>query len=233
MEWVLVILIPLSLVGFIFLVAYGPMAVHWFINSRLRRRRLARWARAHGFEFDPREDHKIKARYADLDCIGEEGQGYAYNLLTGRCGQREFTGFDYHAEPPQTFKYFGFHYSVVVVASDVPLRPLYLWREGAFDKATDLVGLRGIEFESAEFNRRYSVWAKDPKWAYDVIHPRTMEFLLSLSVPGFCIELTGRYAVASGSVRFRPETFLRAAEVLGGMLDRLPPYVVDDQAARA
>ena len=35
-----------------------------------------------------------------------------------------------------------------------------------------------IEFESIEFNRRFFVSSPNRRWAYDVIHPRTMEFLL-------------------------------------------------------
>jgi len=33
-----------------------------------------------------------RSQHADLDCIGEEGRGYAYNLLTGRCGRRKPPG---------------------------------------------------------------------------------------------------------------------------------------------
>jgi hypothetical protein len=45
-----------------------------------------------------------------------------------------------------------------------------------------------IRFESEEFNDRFPVRTADPKFASDVIHPRTMEFLLAAQPPSFRIE---------------------------------------------
>ena len=45
-----------------------------------------------------------------------------------------------------------------------------------------------VRFESEEFNDRYPVRTADPKFASDVIHPRTMEFLLAAQPPSFRIE---------------------------------------------
>jgi hypothetical protein len=49
-------------------------------------------------------------------------------------------------------------------------------------------GGKKIRFESEEFNDRFTVRTNDPKFASDVIHPRTMEFLMALEPPGFRIE---------------------------------------------
>jgi hypothetical protein len=45
-----------------------------------------------------------------------------------------------------------------------------------------------VRFESEEFNDRFPVRTADPKFASDLIHPRTMEFLLAVRPPGFRIE---------------------------------------------
>ncbi len=45
-----------------------------------------------------------------------------------------------------------------------------------------------VRFESEEFNDRFKVRCGDSRLAYDVIHPRTMEFLLAVRPPGFRIE---------------------------------------------
>jgi hypothetical protein len=37
----------------------------------------------------------------------------------------------------------------------------------------------GISFESAAFNEMFAVTAQDDKYAYDVIHPRQMEYLMA------------------------------------------------------
>jgi hypothetical protein len=49
-------------------------------------------------------------------------------------------------------------------------------------------GGKKVRFESEEFNDRFTVRTDDAKFASDVIHPRTMEFLLSVQPPGFRIE---------------------------------------------
>lgn len=45
-----------------------------------------------------------------------------------------------------------------------------------------------VRFESAEFNDRFAVRTTVPKLAYDIIHPRTMEFLMAVNPPSFRIE---------------------------------------------
>jgi hypothetical protein len=45
-----------------------------------------------------------------------------------------------------------------------------------------------VRFKSEQFNDRFTVRTADPKFASDVIHPRTMEFLMAVQPPGFRIE---------------------------------------------
>ena len=49
-------------------------------------------------------------------------------------------------------------------------------------------GGKKIRFESEEFNDRFTVRTNDPKFASNVIHPRTMEFLTAVEPPGFRVE---------------------------------------------
>ena len=49
-------------------------------------------------------------------------------------------------------------------------------------------GGKKVRFESEDFNERFTVRTEDPKFASDVIHPRTMEFLIAVQPPGFRIE---------------------------------------------
>lgn len=42
--------------------------------------------------------------------------------------------------------------------------------------------------KSEEFNDRFTVRTQNPNFASDVIHPRTMEYLMAVHPPGFRIE---------------------------------------------
>ena len=57
-------------------------------------------------------------------------------------------------------------------------------------------GGKKVRFESEEFNDRFTVRTDNPKFASDVIHPRTMEFLMVAQPPGFRIAGDGmRFSV--------------------------------------
>jgi hypothetical protein len=50
--------------------------------------------------------------------------------------------------------------------------------ENFFDKIAGAVGFDDIDFESERFSRKFFVKSSDKKFAYSVIHPRMMEWLL-------------------------------------------------------
>jgi hypothetical protein len=84
-----------------------------------------------------------------------------------------------------------------------------------------------INFESAEFSRRFYVKAPNKRWAYDVIHQRTMEFLLTC--PQFSLQFSRNAILAYRSSTFTPSEFISAAQVIDGILTQLPEYVVKQQ----
>jgi hypothetical protein len=55
---------------------------------------------------------------------------------------------------------------------------LVIRSETFFDKIGDAIGFDDIDFESAEFSRKFMVKSTDKRFAYAVVHPRMMEFLL-------------------------------------------------------
>ena len=52
------------------------------------------------------------------------------------------------------------------------------------DKIAGALGFHDINFESSEFSRKFHIKCADKKFAYDVIHPRMMEFLLAAAQRG-------------------------------------------------
>ncbi|MBM4193701.1 MAG: hypothetical protein FJ202_04885 [Gemmatimonadetes bacterium] len=60
--------------------------------------------------------------------------------------------------------------------------------EHLLDKLGDAMGFDDIDFESAEFSRRFMVKSADKRFAYAVIHPRMMEYLMSQDKYGFHID---------------------------------------------
>jgi len=202
-----------------------------FYFAAKRRKALMQWAAAKGLSFSRNKDSAMERRFAAFQCLRQGSHRYAYNIMEGKWSGRPITAFDYHYQTEsrdskgkhQTHHH---HFSAVVLHSLVPLKPLFIRPESFFDKITEFFGLEDIDFESAEFSRKFFVKAEDRKWAYDVIHTRTMQFLLDK--PQFTIQFDPEQVIAYRSSKFKPAQFEEATEVVRGVLDLLPDYLVKE-----
>jgi len=138
------------------------------------------------------------------------------------------TPFDYHyvaGSDAQTHLFSG-----VIVQSCLPLQPLFIRPKGLWDQILEFVDFDGIDFESAESSRKCDVRAPDKRWAYDVLQPRNMEFLLSR--PSSCIQFEEEYVKVWDRKRLDPWDVEQALEVGVGILERLPECVVRQQGGK-
>ncbi|MFC0626476.1 hypothetical protein [Kribbella deserti] len=84
---------------------------------------------------------------------------------------------------------------------------------------------RGISFESEAFNDQFAVKAQHTKFAYDVIHPRQMEYLMANPPDPF--RITGDWVWFAPSAHSHP-VIARNSEFLRGFLARVPRFVWRD-----
>lgn len=209
------------------LLVVGAIAYGQYQAAQKRRQALQQWAASEGLTFDPGRDFTLDEQFP-FPCLKQGSRRYGYNLTAGNWRGYPYLGFDYHYE---TYSY-GKHgrrthhhyFSAVILKCPIPFRPLFIRPENLLDKLTEFIGFDDIDFESLEFSREFYVKSPDKRWAYDVLHPRTMEFLLSS--PRFTLQFDGEYAIAYRSYRFAVEEFAQAAEVLRGIFERLPRYLV-------
>jgi hypothetical protein len=217
-----VLVIMLAVLGVVAVVAWN------IYDSRQRRQLLQTWARAKRLTFAPGRDGRIDNEYPGFKCLRQGHSRYACNVVSGRLGDLEVKAFDYHYTTGHGKNRRHHRISALVARSPLQLKPLYLRRENVLDKVTEFFGLDDIDFESAEFSRKFYVKAEDKRWAYDVLHQRTMDYLLQ--APEFAVEFAWGHVIAWRSHRFAPADFEAAAELIQGILDRLPDYVKDQQA---
>ena len=119
---------------------------------------------------------------------------------------------------------------ITLLDTGLPVKPLFIRPESFLDKITEFVGYDDIDFESGEFSRKFYVKADDKRWAFDVIHQATMEFMLQM--PSFHIELGNRHAIAYRKSRFDMNEFQVALGVLEGILNRFPEYLLRELKGR-
>ncbi|MEZ6073991.1 MAG: hypothetical protein R3C10_27860 [Pirellulales bacterium] len=98
--------------------------------------------------------------------------------------------------------------------------------EGMFDQLKGLLGFDDINFESEEFSRRFFVKSSNKRFAYDVIDPRMMEFLLASNPPTIDIEQS-RICLCDGGKQWTPEQFKSQLSWARDFFDHWPDHVVN------
>jgi hypothetical protein len=193
-----------------------------------RRKLLGQWANSKSLHFNTSKAYDMDSRHSEFKCLHRGRSRYAFNIITGKLNDRDITAFDYRYITGSGKNRQTHQFSAIIVAAPLPLKPLLIRREGFFDKVTEFFGADDIDFESAEFSRKFFVKSPDKKWAYDVIHQRMMEYLLA--GPKFAIQFDRTSIIAwRNHRRFSPDDFQSAFDLIEGILDRLPEYLVRQQ----
>jgi hypothetical protein len=218
--WVIVVIAIVVAGGIIF----GVYA------SAKRRKELGEWAMSKGLMFDPDKDSSFDSRYPNFNCLQRGDSRYACNIMTGGLADRVFLGCDYHYATGSGKSRHHHNFSLVIVKSPVRLEPLFIRPENFLDKLAEFAGFNDIDFESAEFNKKFYVKAPNKKWAYDIISPRMMEFLIES--PVFSIQFDLLSVIIYRDTTFPTADFEAAVNFINGVFERIPDYVIQNNKLR-
>jgi hypothetical protein len=216
-------------VGFLALIVIGAIYAHR--QAARRRNELTALAVRLGWTFRSENDRTLAEQLGAPRCLQQGSNRYAYNVLEGRYHERTIRAFDYHYETYSTDskgnRQTNHHrFSVAVLETGLPLKPLLIRPEGFFDRIGEFFGMDDIDFESNQFSREFHVTSPDRRWAFDVIHQATMEFLLE--APRFTVELHGPRVLVYRGGHFQPAEFETAIRLANGIIDRLPNYLLTE-----
>jgi len=210
----------------VFLLVAVLIAVGLWFGAK-RKKELAAWSTNAGLTFSPRSDRTFDDRYPEFGCLRRGHSRNAYNIASGSWHGRPLEAFDYRYVTGHGKNRATHTFSAIILGSGLSLKPLHIRSENAFDKLTEFFGVDDIDFESAQFSREFHVKSPDKKWVYDVLHQRTMEFLLNN--PRFSIEFDSEHVICWRNRRFDLQTRESAIGVVEGILDRLPEYLVRER----
>ncbi len=226
--------------------AFAAIAGYSFWANGKRSKALAAYAASNRWTFVA-EDDSLTARWHGTP-FGEGDRRRARNVLSGTSRGRGFVGFEYQYDTETrtgTGAMLGsnlstnrqrttHHFFVTAVALPTWLPSLQVTPENLLTRAASAVGIgQGIQLESEDFNRRFRVTARDPKFASDVLTPRTMQGLLGATgggsgepAPAWRIE--GTDVVSWGSGHLEPVALLARLAMLNGVVDGIPDFVWHD-----
>lgn len=203
MQPIVIVIAGVALAALIAVGAYVSM-----LRARERRDGLARLAERFGWEFDPSSDYSHDDRFPDLSAFQQGHSRRAFNTLRGALGVEaaawpvQMGDFEYKVTQSngKTTTTTTYSFSYAIVQTPYRLAPnLTVRREGLFDKLAAVLGFDDIDFESEEFSRRFQVKSSDKRFAYDMLHPRMMDYLLSQPPPSIELAL-GNCCLSTGKL---------------------------------
>ena len=239
MNPLVVTLLVVGAAGLIFLLVRAAQR-----HAERERQRLAglnAWASANGFQFSPGDPWNLDGRYNGVADVGKGHGRYAFEVLA-RTNPVPTSIFRYHYKTwetrtvtrnGQTYteQYEQTHwcrYLIVELGARFP--QLFLRAEGMFDRIAGFIGFDDIDFESEEFSKRYFCKSEDKQFAYAVVHPQMMEWMLAHPFEG---ELRrGLLIMDIGTAAHTPEGCQQAWEGAAGFINRIPPFVWQDYGKR-
>lgn len=216
MSPIFIIILAIAVIGAVGFFAYQ--------EEKKRREALRLWAGQRGWRLVPDTIKSMHTEYPGLKVFQKGHSRTAKNIIQGELHGRPVTLMDYRYVVGHGKNRSTHNRGVIILKTDFPTVPMFIRRESALDRVGEFFGADDIDFESSEFSRKFYVKSNDRKWAFDVIHSRTMEYLMK--APSFTIEFgLGEIAVYKTG-RCDTDRYDRALKMLWKLYELIPDYVV-------
>ncbi len=220
------------------------LAMNAAARNRERLAALGAWARVNGFQFSEGDPYNLDDRFSGLGEIGRGHARYAYEVLSRPAPVPTWMfRYQYRTWETRTVSdgegrshtetYEETHYrSYLIIELAAAFPKLYIRPEGFLDKVKALAGFDDINFESEAFSRRFYCKSDSREFAYAVIHPQMMEWMMNQPFEG---QLGGNGLFMSDITRLKDTDQGRqqALEMAAGFLNRIPDFVWQDYGKRA
>ena len=187
--------------------------------EEVRRKELAALARKLKLEFNPKNDFKLAERFLFLTWLKRGDVRYAYNVMHGYHLDYLVTIFDYTFSAGKC----SYYWSAFVLEMKTNFPDTIISHESLESRFAEELGMPHIAFESAEFTRTFLVRSADKKFAFDVCHPRMMEYLLANK--DLTVEIRGGYVAVLFEDWLRPEKIEANLSRLIEIRKLLPHYL--------
>lgn len=206
--------------------------IHGHRRERQRVEALARFAAERRWRFAPAREHGLEAVFPKVPLFSQGHSRYASNVLRGDFSGHFVEVFDYHyavtTSNGKTTTTHHYYFSCYVLRLPVPFPWLNVGPEGFLSKVAQAFGYDDIDFESAEFSRKYCVRSGSKKFAYGVLHPGMMEHLLVQ--PGLYFSISGGRLLMHFKGTLEAENIPSRLNLLLGIRERMPEHLFDRQS---
>lgn len=226
-----------TIITFFVLVFIGVIGFLVWLSARRaeeRRQALMRLAAARGLMFHREDPIGVPGTFAQFELFQRGESNYASNVIRGTVKDHGYFACDFqyttttysidsegHSQRNEHTTYC----SAAIVELSYPVPAIWLRPKNLLDKAVHLMGGRGLEFESAEFNREFHIRATNREVAFDIINAQTMQRLMDS--PFRHIEFNGAAVLIFEEMTWAPETFAAALDLARNLAEGLPNYLFE------
>ncbi|RKZ17799.1 hypothetical protein DRQ50_04620 [bacterium] len=213
---------PVVIVAII--IAGVALAIVVFRADQERKRLLRAWARSKGLRLKRIKKRGWEKEYPAFKLLTKGHHRHSSLHIEGEVDGKRVRCVDYRYTTGSGKNRQTHSYALVVMDTCCPVVPLHIRREHLFDRVGEFFGHDDIDFESAEFSRKFHVAASDRRWAYDVIHQKTMDYLLE--TPSVTIEFGYAEIAVYRTGALSAERCQEALKVARRMFDLIPDDVL-------
>ncbi len=223
-----------STVPILFFGGIAALIIAAFFVSRYfkkkRRLAIASIALRHQLSFTPHDPFLLTVTYDFNLFKAGDGRG-AENVITGQWKDRRVIAADYwyytessNGKGGRSRSYKHFQVAIVPIGAYLP--PVQIKGENVLTLLADHIGMEDINFESEEFNRTFNVKAHDRQFAFKLIDPRMMQWLLHVG-RAYSYETSGSDLLVFRK-RSKPHEIPILLDVADQTIDRIPRLVWED-----
>lgn len=165
-------------------IVVAAIGVSWFLSHRAYKKKVAAFAALayqRGWRYTEKDRSLVK-RF-DGQPFGSGHNRQVRHVLEGGYRGRDVLAFEYtyqetsgSGDDSRTETYY---FTVVSLATPAARPRLEITREGRGRRLLGLIGVRDLQLESEEFNKTFHIRAENDRFAYDILHPRMMEWMLA------------------------------------------------------
>jgi hypothetical protein len=228
-----------------------PLAIWYAIYSANRERKrltdLANWAAENNFQFFQDDPFNLDGRFNGVGDIGQGHARRAFEVLYReqpvptwlfryqfRTWETRITTDSNGQTRTGTYEQTQWRsFAIIELASAFP--KLFIRPENMFDKVAAMAGFDDINFESEEFSRKFFCKSDNREFAYAVIQPQMMDWMLGLCAANMRFEgqLYGPLFVSHlDKLPNTAEGRKAALTMMSGFLNRIPQFVWQDYGKR-
>jgi hypothetical protein len=202
-------------------------------DEKKRREEMAQLAEKLGLRYLDEKSSNKDVTYHKFNIFNQGHSRQASNIIGGDKNGCYADIFDYvyyiTVSTGKTTTTVPHFLSIFILTVPQCFKSLYIRHENFFDKLAGIAGFDDIDFESKEFSRKYYVKSDDRKFAYDIINPQLIDFLLSTAEVPY-IEIKEKYLAFIIDKKIKTEAYIDLYNFGMQFYQKTPNYVLEEYA---